>query len=129
MAIFKSKPRVEPSRVNRLPIFLGLGMAAGLGLTAFVSYKLGDAALEGVTQPEGSPLTAIVSKSEEQSSTGEVASAAEFTPLNIEKVAKDTRAYIKRQTTLSKDGKNVSNVDPEKDGDQAEAENDAEKKP
>ena len=130
MAINALKLKSKSNQINRLPIFLGLGMVACLALTAFVSYKLGDAALEGVVQPQSNTLDKFVSQLGEQSSAGENdTSAAKFTPMNIEKVAKDTRAYIKKQKASSKDTTNAPDADAKKDGDQAKAENDAEKKP
>lgn len=120
----KSKPKPTSHQTNRLPIFLVAGMAACLGVTAFASYKMGDAALEGVSQPESISLGQNGNQSTEQSSGGEKkASAAKFTPMNINQVSKDTREYIKKQKTSSKD------TTSGKDESQSKAETDAEKKP
>lgn len=99
-------------------------MAACLGLTAFASYKLGDAALEGVSQPESISLGQGGDQSAEQSSNGEKkAYATKFIPMNIDQVSKDTREYIKKQKASLKDST------LKKDESQAKAETDTEKKP
>ncbi len=121
------KPKFDTAKFNWNPAFLIVGIGACVALSAFVSYKLGDAALEGVVQPVTNPIHQSAKSAKE----GEKDTpSTKFTPVNIEKVSKDTRAYIKKQQKTSpKETANSSDGDAEKDGDQAKAGTDTEKKP
>ena len=81
-----------------VPFLLVLGMGACVALTGFVSYKLGDAALAGVTQPENNPTQKLLS----QPNKGETEQKmVDFQPLNLAKVAKETRLYIQNQQKIA----------------------------
>lgn len=113
------------------PLALFLAVVACMGGTAFISYKLGDAALEGVVQPPSNPMEQFVipptdgEKAKEESDSG-----AKFKPVNIQQVAKETRAYIKKQQKLSKETTNSAGTGQETqgEGEKSQAETDTEKK-
>jgi hypothetical protein len=106
-----------------LPFLLVLGMGSCVLLTGWVSYKLGDAALQGVTQPETNPTQKLISKSSEAL---EEQPTVKFTPVNIAQTAKETRLYIqKQQKATSKT--NQTSTDAEKTDSKPEA--DTTKKP
>lgn len=76
------------------PFLLTLGMLTCLFSTGVTSYKLGDAALEGVTQP----TTGITQKS--TTTPKEITNqqrTASFTPVNIDQVTRETQIYIQNQ--------------------------------
>ncbi|MEB3228885.1 MAG: hypothetical protein VKJ27_10940 [Synechocystis sp.] len=116
--------RRKRSFIN-LPVLLVLGMGVCGIVTGFVSYKLGDAALEGVTQPETNPTQKLISKSPD---TTNDQPTAKFTPVDIAQTAKETRIYIQNQQkrTENKNQPDANAVPPETD-DSPEA--DPEKKP
>jgi hypothetical protein len=122
--------RFSPMRTNHLrrpffnlPFLLVLGMGSCVLLTGLVSYKLGDAALQGVTQPATNPTQKLISKSSEAI---EEQPTVKFTPVNIAQTAKETRQYIqKQQKATSKNNKAATS--PEKKDSKSEA--DPTKKP
>lgn len=119
-------------RVNRskqpflnLPFLLVFGMAACVLFTGLVSYRLGDAALEGVTQPETNPTQKLLNKSSEAK---DKQPTTKFTPVNIAQTAKETRTYIQnQQKTISKTNKAESSTSDKKEAKSPEA--NTEKKP
>lgn len=84
-----------------LPFLLVLGMGACVVFTGLVSYKLGDAALEGVTQPETNPTQKLITKPNDDP---EVQPTVKFTPVNIAQTAKETRIYIQNQQKAASKG-------------------------
>jgi hypothetical protein len=111
------------------PLALFLAVLAGMGATAFISYKLGDAALEGVVQPPSNPMEQfIIPPGDEpgEKPTDGPESGAKFEPVNIQQVAKETRAYIKKQQKLPKGETNSANADQGQE--KSEVETETEKK-
>ncbi|MBD2653387.1 hypothetical protein H6G45_07760 [Synechocystis sp. FACHB-383] len=103
------------------PLALFLAVVACMGGTALISYKLGDAALEGVVQPPSNPMEQfVIPPTEEEKAKDESDSGAKFKPVNIQQVAKETRGYIKKQQKMPKGEANSTNAD--------QAETDTEKK-
>ncbi|AIE74459.1 hypothetical protein D082_19310 [Synechocystis sp. PCC 6714] len=98
-----------------------------MGATAFVSYKLGDEALEGVVQPTSNPMEQFIIAPKEGEKPGDGAeSAGKFVPVNIQQVSKETREYIKEQKKLPKGKNNSASADQTEE--KSEAETDTEKK-
>ena len=90
-----------------------------------MSYKLGYAALEGVTQPETNPTQKLISKPSEAI---EDKATVKFTPVNIAQTAKETRIYIQnQQKATSKNNKSATDTAAEKTNAKPEA--DTKKKP
>ncbi|MBE9197061.1 MULTISPECIES: hypothetical protein [Synechocystis] len=103
------------------PLALFLAVVACMGGTAFISYKLGDAALEGVVQPPSNPMEQfVIPPTDGEKAKDESDSGAKFKPVNIQQVAKETRGYIKKQQKMPKGEANSTNAD--------QAETDTEKK-
>ncbi|MEB3160899.1 MAG: hypothetical protein VKL20_05520 [Synechocystis sp.] len=116
--------KVKPPFLN-LPFLLVLGMGACVLVTGMVSYRLGDAALEGVTQPETNPTQKLLSKPREAADNEPT---VKFTPVDIAKTAKETRIYIQnQQKAASKNNKSDSNTPDQAETKSPEA--DPEKKP
>lgn len=108
-----------------VPFLLVLGMAACVALTGFVSYQLGDAALEGVTQPENNPTQKLLSQPNKGQTEQKM---VDFQPINIAKVTKETRVYIQNQQKIA--AKNNKDADKGVTKDQGEkTEETSEKKP
>jgi hypothetical protein len=99
--------KLKQSFLN-LPLLLALGMGTCVLFTGFVSYTLGDAALEGVTQPETNPTQKFL---DQPSEAAEAQATTKFTPVNIAQTAKETRMYIqKQQKAASKANKSDGNT-------------------
>ncbi|MFM1842389.1 MAG: hypothetical protein RLZZ490_1125 [Cyanobacteriota bacterium] len=119
-------------RVNKLkqsfftlPLLLALSMGACVLLTALVSYRLGDAALEGVTQPETNPSQKYITKPKKAADNQPT---VKFVAVDIAKTAKETRTYIQNQLkAASKNNKPAANT-PAQEGTQS-PEADTPKKP
>lgn len=94
-----------------LPSLLFLGMGACVLLTGLVSYRLGDAALEGVTQPENNPTQKLVGKPR----AADNEQTTQFTPINIAQVAKETRVYIQNQQKAPSQGRQSAPGDEKND--------------
>ena len=90
-------------RINLVtpPVLLGLGMGLCVVLSGFASYRLGDSALQSVSQPEVNPTQKLLGQSTEVSGDERQETIA-FTPINLEKVEKETRIYIQNQQKRQK---------------------------
>ncbi|QUS60375.1 hypothetical protein IQE94_13945 [Synechocystis sp. PCC 7339] len=130
--VVKAKHRSKSNFGNLVfsPPALFVAVVACIGGTAFISYKLGDAALEGVVQPPSNPIEQfIIPPTDEEKAKDGSDSGAGFKPVNIQQVAKETREYIKKQQKMPKGDANSTNAnqaDPEQEKSQAET--DTEKK-
>jgi hypothetical protein len=79
----------------KLPLLLLLATLSGMGLSAWITFQLGDKALQGVTQPAANPVQKLFDQASPVA--GESKPMVKFKPLAITQVEKEVRVYIQKQ--------------------------------
>ncbi|MFM7384393.1 MAG: hypothetical protein ACKN9E_07740 [Microcystaceae cyanobacterium] len=86
-----------------IPLLIATGLAfMGSG---YVTFKLGDVALKGVSSPEINPAQKLIDRPTQQA--GESQPLVAFKPLSIAKVEKEVSIYINSQQKTTKPSKSA----------------------
>lgn len=93
----------EVSKKVPIPLLIATGFAfIGSG---YVTFKLGDVALKGVSSPEINPAQKLIDRPAQQA--GETQPLVIFKPVSIAKVEKEVNTYINSQQKTTKPSKSA----------------------
>ncbi|BFM38628.1 hypothetical protein [Synechocystis sp. LKSZ1] len=86
---------VDTKTMPKLPLLLLFATLSGMGISAWITFHLGDKALQGVAQPATNPVQKLFDQT--SPIAGESKPLVKFQPLDATKVEKEVRVYIQQQ--------------------------------
>lgn len=79
----------------KLPLLLCVATLSTMGISAWITFQLGDKALQGVSQPTTNPVQRLFDQASPVA--GESKPIVKFQPLSITQVEKEVRVHIQQQ--------------------------------